>query len=125
VTLTNLFRLHAILAALYAVGLLLAPVAIIGLLSPEPLGAVGADITRLLGAALVLIASLTWGASFLDSRPARQVIARALLMYTALGLLITIAGQLQGTWGPLGWSNVISYLIFVAGYAYFLFVRPE
>jgi hypothetical protein len=32
---------------------------------------------------------------------------------------------MAGTWNALGWSSVISYLIFVLGYGYFLFLRPE
>ncbi len=123
--LTNLFRLHAILAALYALGLILAPQAIIGLLSPNPLTSPGTDITRLFGAALVLVTLIAWGASRLADQPARRLIAGSLLVYTALGLIITLLGQLAGVWGPLGWSNIISYGIFVAGYAYFLFVKPD
>jgi hypothetical protein len=123
--LTNLFRLHAILAVLYAVGLILAPQAIIGLLSPNPLNTLGADIARLFGAALVLVTVIAWGASRLTDRPARRLIAGGLLVYTALGFIITLLGQLAGTWGPLGWSNIVAYGIFVVGYAYFLFVKPE
>jgi hypothetical protein len=125
VNLSNFFRLHAIIAAVYALGLLLLPATIVGLLTPEPLGAAAIDIARLLGAAHVLIAALAWGASTLESRPARGVAARALLSYAVLGLVITAVGQVQGTWGPLGWSSVALYLLFVAGYGYFLFVRPE
>jgi hypothetical protein len=123
--LNNLFRLHAILAALYALGLVLAPQSIIGLLSPTPLSAIGVDITRLFGAALVLVAFIAWGASRLTDRAARRLIAGSLLVYTTLGLIISLLGQLAGTWGPLGWSNIIAYGIFVIGYAYFLFVKPE
>ena len=54
-TLTNLFRLHAVLAAIYAVSLLLVPKVMVSLLSEKPSGIVGTDITRLFGAALVLV----------------------------------------------------------------------
>jgi hypothetical protein len=124
-TLTNLLRLHAILAALYALGLILAPQTIISLLSPHPLSPVAIDITRLFGAALVLITLIAWGASRLTDRAARRLITRALLVYTSLGLIIALLGQLRGHWGPLGWSSVITYLIVVAGYVYFLFIKPE
>jgi hypothetical protein len=123
--LTNLFRLHAILAALYALGLLLVPQATIGLLSPLPLNPLGTDITRLFGAALVLVTLITWGASRLSDRSARRVVAGGLLVYTSLGAIIAVVGQLAGNWGVLGWSSIVSYLIFVLGYAYFLFVKPE
>lgn len=124
-SLTNLFRLHALLAALYALGLLTAPGAVIGILSPHPLSPVATDITRLFGAALVLIAFIAWGASQLTDQAARRLIARALLVYTALGLIIALLGQLAGHWGPLGWTNSLTYLLVAAGYSYFVFLRPE
>jgi hypothetical protein len=123
--LTNLFRLHAVLAALYALGLVLMPRVIIGLLADEPLGNVGTDITRLFGAALVLVTLLSWGASRISDTRARRLIATGLLVYTTLGGVIALLGQLVGTWGILGWSSIVTYLIFVIGYGYFLFVKPE
>lgn len=123
--LTNLFRLHAILAALYALGLVLAPQVIIGLLSPLPLNPVGTDIARLFGAALVLVAFIAWRASRLTDRSGRRMVASGFLIYTGLGAIITTWGQVSGTWSALGWSSIISYLIFVLGYAYFLFFKPN
>ena len=124
-TLTNLFRLHTVLAAIYAIGLVLFPGVVIGLLSDEPLGSVGTDVTRLLGAALVLVTLLTWAASRMRDTAARRAIALSLFVYTTLGAVITLLGQFAGTWGALGWSSIVSYLIFVVGYGYFLWVRPE
>jgi hypothetical protein len=123
--LTNLFRLHAILAALYALGLVFVPQFTIGLLSPLPLNAVGTDISRLFGAALVLVTFTTWRASRLADRPARRMFAGGLLVYSMLGVIITAWGQFAGTWSALGWSSIISYLVFVLGYGYFLFLKPE
>ena len=120
--LKNLFRLHAALAAIYAIGLVLVPRWVIGLLAYEPLGDVGADVTRLFGAALVMVTLLAWGASRSYEDATRRLIASVLFVYTTLGLVITLIGQLAGTWGVLGWSSIASYLIFVAGYGYFLVI---
>ena len=49
VNLTNLFRLHAILAGVYAVGLIVVPERLIGLLTALPLNAVAVDVARLFG----------------------------------------------------------------------------
>ena len=73
--LTNLFRLHAILAAIYGLGLVLAPQFVIGLLSPFPLNPVGTDIARLFGAALILIMFIAWRVSHLTDRPSRRMVA--------------------------------------------------
>ena len=124
-TLTNLFRLHALLATIYALSLVLAPKVVIGLLSNKPLGGVATDITRLFGAALVLIAIVTWTASRMSDTATRRTIALGLFVYTTLGLVITLPGQFKGTWGAFGWSSIVTYLIFVIGYGYFLLVRAE
>jgi hypothetical protein len=125
VTLTWLLRLHALLAAIYALGLLAFPRLILSLLSGGPLDPAGVAITRLFGAALVLVTLLAWGASQHGDRPLRQLVTTALFVYTTLWLLLTLLGQVTGTWNRLGWINVASYLIFVLGYGYYLFIRPE
>ena len=123
--LTNLFRLHAILAGVYAVGLIVVPQRLIGLLTALPLNPVAVDVARLFGAALVLVAYIAWRASLLTDRDSRRMIAFGLVGYTILGLIIALSGQISGTWNALGWSTVISYLIFVFGYGYFLLLRAE
>jgi hypothetical protein len=34
-------------------------------------------------------------------------------------------GTIGGVFGAAGWSAVIIYLFFVAGYGYFWFIKPE
>jgi hypothetical protein len=51
------------------------------------------------------------------------VAARGLLSYAVLGWSSPRSAR-SGHLGPLGWSSVALYPLFVAGYAYFLFVRP-
>lgn len=90
-----------------------------------PLNGLSLDITRIFGAALVLITLLAWGASNLSDKPARRMVASGLCIYTPLGMIVSLMGQLAGNWGPLGWSNVMVYLVISLGYAYFLFLKPE
>ena len=94
-------------------------------MSPFPLNPVGTDIARLFGAALILVMFIAWRASQLTDRPSRRMVAGGLLLYTTIGAVISTWGQLAGTWNVLGWSTIISYLIFVLGYGYFLFLKPE
>jgi hypothetical protein len=124
-TLTNLFRLHAVLAAIYAVSLLIAPKEVVGLLSGQSLSSVGVDITRLFAAALVLVTLVVWTASRVNDTITRRRLALSLFVYTTLGAIIALVGQLAGTWGALGWRSIVSYLIFVIDYGYFLFVNPN
>jgi len=53
------------------------------------------------------------------------MVAGGLLLYTTIGAVICTLGQLAGTWSVLGWSIILSYLIFVLGYGHFLFLKPE
>ncbi len=73
----------------------------------------------------MLVTLLDWGGSQHADRHLRQSATTALFVYTTLGLLLTLGGQLTGTWNRLGWINVASYLIFVLGYGYYLFTRRE
>ena len=123
--LNTVFRFHAILAFSYAVLLVLLPGFTLSLLSPQTPGPVGLDITRILGAAILFVGLMAWGASQLGDTATRRMIARGLLIYTGLGAAIALVGQLAGNWGVLGWSNVVVYLTVALGYAYFLFVKPE
>ena len=123
--LTNLFRLHAVLAFAYAVLMIFLPTFTVSLLSPSPLTPLGVDLTRILGAAILFVGMMAWGASGLSDAATRGMIARGLLVYTGLGAAIALMGQLAGNWGMLGWSNVLVYLFVALGYAYFLFLKPE
>ncbi|MFX0066978.1 MAG: hypothetical protein ACFFC7_33005 [Candidatus Hermodarchaeota archaeon] len=59
ISLTNLFHLHAVLGAIYAIVILFFPRELILLLSDELISNVVTDVTRLFGAAIVLVALLT------------------------------------------------------------------
>src|SRR4051812_1255122 len=118
--LAHLFRLHAVLAAVYALGLIVVPQRTIGLLTALPLNSVALDVARLFGAALVLITYIAWRASFLIDGESRRMIALGLFIYTTLGVVIASWGQISGTWNAFGWSSVILYLALAFGYGYFL-----
>jgi hypothetical protein len=65
-------------------------------MSTVPINAVGTAITRLFGAALVLITLLVWGASRLTDPAARRLIATALFVYVTLGAVLMLVGQIAG-----------------------------
>ena len=123
--LTNLFRLHAILAGLYAIALIIFPQFTMNLLAKKTVGIIGIEMTRLLGAALVLITIMAWRAASLKDFVPRKIIALGLFVYTTLGLFFTLWGQLTGKWSVWGWSSVGTYAIFSIGYGFFLFLQPE
>ncbi|MCA9638538.1 MAG: hypothetical protein KC420_21060 [Myxococcales bacterium] len=116
-SLAPLMRLHAAMAAPYALALLFAPTWLCGLLSPHPLGIAGVEVARLFGAATALVTCVAWIGAGLDDRRAQRRLAAALLLYMVLGTGISLAGQLGGAWGPLGWSNVAVYGVLALAYA--------
>ena len=123
--LNNLFRLHAVLAFSYAVLMIALPAFTIGLLSPQPLNGLAVDLTRILGAAILFVGLMAWGAAQQSDPAARRMIATGLLVYTGLGAALALVGQLAGNWGVLGWSNYLVYFFVASGYAYFLFLKKE
>jgi len=123
--LSNLFRLHALLALPYALFLILLPRVMIDLMSEDVLNPIGANIARLMGAALILVAQFSWQASRSENRSMRKSIAAGLWTYVTLGFIITLGAQLRDIWGVWGWLNVVSYAIFVIGYSYYLFIGED
>jgi len=123
--LSNLFRLHALLALPYALFLILLPRVMIDLMSEDVLNPIGANIARLMGAALILVAQFSWQASRSENSSMRKSIAAGLWTYVTLGFIITLGAQLREIWGVWGWLNVASYAIFVIGYGYYLFIGED
>lgn len=119
---TFLFRLHAILAIPYALGLLLIPRKIVNYFTKKSLLAPGAAITRLFGASLLFIALTTWESSFLNNVETQRMVARNLFIYTSIGFISLLFSQMSGHWNRWGWLNILSYLIFVIGYGYLLWL---
>ena len=80
---------------------------------------------RLAGGSILGFATLMWYGRTRASQDSRRAIALALMVQDIVGAIASIVLQLQGVVNPLGWSNVIGYLILAIGYAYFLFVRSS
>jgi hypothetical protein len=76
------------------------------------------------GAALFGNMVLTWYARNADRSDTRMAIIRALFVYDAIGVIISIAAIINGILNPLGWLVVALYLFFTIGFGYFLIARP-
>ena len=77
------------------------------------------------GAALFGNLVLTWFARKASESDARLAIIRALFVYDAIGVVVTLMALLAGILNPLGWSIVVIYLFFALGFGYFMIVKPE
>ena len=117
------FRTFLIIKALvclfFGIFLLLAPVTLFGLLGGSP-GEVGKFTAREYGAALIGTLLLTWFAKDVKASDAKGAILLDLLVYDAIGVIITLLVTLSGTLNALGWGIVIVYLFFTIGSALLL-----
>jgi hypothetical protein len=55
---------------------------------------------------------------------ARLAIIRALFVYDAIGVVVTLMALFAGILNALGWLVVAIYLFFTVGFGYFMLVTP-
>ncbi len=118
-----LMTIAAIVAGLFGVGFVLVPAEVLA-----PYG-VTADpsleyMSRLFGAALILVAVLTWTARNATDSQAGRAIMLAIFVGDSAGFVVALLGQLAGVVNALGWSTVAIYLFFALGFGYFYFGKP-
>ena len=82
-------------------------------------------LARVLGAAFISFAVLTWWARNANDSTARRAIVLAFLIGNSAGFVVALMGQLDEIPNSLGWSTVVIYLLFALGYGYFQFVKPK
>ena len=115
--------LHAILNLAFGIGFIFAPARTLALYGVGT-DATGTFMTRLFGAALIQVGLVTWLARRDTDTPARRAIQLGYTGGLAVGLVISLLGQLSGLFNALGWSTVAIYLLLGVGYAYF-HARPS
>ncbi len=115
----TLLVIKAVVCLVFGALLLIAPTALIELLGGA-LNDGGTFTAREYGAALVGTLLLTWFARNVTASDARGAILLDLLVYDAIGAIVTFLVVLSGVLGMLGWAIVAVYLFFAAGSAYVL-----
>jgi hypothetical protein len=120
----NLFTVSAIVAGLFGLAFVLVPGPLTELYDIE-LNDGGLYIGRLLGAAFLMFAVLTWQSRDAQDSTARQAIILALLVGFVVGFVVSLVGQFNNIVNALGWTTVAIYLLFSVAYGYFQFRKPE
>ena len=125
-----LFILNTIVALTFAAGLLLAPKTMLGLfgVSVGTTASFNASlnfVAQLLGAALTLPGLLSWFAGGMTESSARRSVVISLFIFQVIGLAVSLLGMLSKVMLVTGWAIVVLFLVFAAGYAYFLFMRQS
>lgn len=119
-TFRTLLIIKAAVCLVFGAFLLLAPSLLLGLLGAE-LNDSGTFTAREYGAAVIGTLLLTWFAKDVKATGARGAILLDLLVYDAIGLIVTFLVVLSGVLNTLGWAIVVVYLFFTVGSGYLLF----
>ncbi len=120
----TLLVIKAIVCLVFGVYLLVAPASLLGLLGAS-LGAAGSFTAREYGAAMIGMVLLTWFAKDVRASDARGAILLHLLVYDAIGVVITMSVVTAGVLNALGWGIVVVYAFFTLASGYLLLVeRP-
>lgn len=121
-TFKSLLMIKAVVCLFFGTLLLLLPVTLLGILGAS-LGAAGTFTAREYGAAVIGTLFLTWFARDAGESPARRPILLHLLVYDAIGFIVTLAAVLSGVLNTLAWGIVAVYLFFTIGSGYLLVPR--
>jgi len=123
-TFRSLLVIKAVVCLFFGVFLLVAPGSLFGLLGAA-LNAGGMFTAREYGAALIGTLLLTWFAKDVKASDARGAILLDLLVYDAIGAVVTLLVVLSGVLNALGWGIVVVYLFFAVGSGYLLLQRKR
>ena len=85
------------------------------------LAAGGIFAAREYGASMMGNMMLAWIARNSGESDARRAIIIALLVYDAVGVIVTMMAIFSGALNTLGWLIVALYLFFTVGFGYYLF----
>lgn len=121
-TFRTLLVIKAVVCLFFGVVILAAPGFLFRLLGGD-LNPGGRFTAREYGAALIGTLLLTWLAKDVLAADARRAILIDLLVYDAIGVVISVAAVVSGVLGTLGWGVVVVYLFFAVGSAYVLLAR--
>jgi len=115
----TLLIIKAVVCVVFGVLLLFFPGWLLGLMGAS-LTPGGTFMAREYGAALFGTLMLTWFARNAASTETRRPVLLDLLVYDAIGFVVTTLTTLSGVLNWLGWGIVLVYAFFTAGSAYLL-----
>ena len=119
-----LLVIKAAVCLVFGLLLLLLPMQLYGLFGTA-LTPAGVFAAREYGAAVIGIMLLTWfGRELLDPK-AQRAILLLILVYDAIGAVVSTMATIGGVLNPLGWAIVLLYLLLALGAAYVMRSVPR
>ena len=116
--LSTLFIINTVVALLLGLGFILVPASLVSMYGVV-LNDTGIHIARLLGAAYLAFAIISWMVRYSAGGSELRAILLAFFIGDMLGFVITLIDQLRGMANALGWSSVAIFLLFGLGFGYF------
>lgn len=120
---STLLVIYAAISLIFGIGFLFSPNLILSMYGLE-LDALGIFLARILGAAMLALAFLTWSTRNIGPSEARNAIVLSIFVFESLGFVLSLIAQLAGILGVMGWSFVILFLIFAVALGYARFFKP-
>jgi len=120
--LRTFLTVSAIVALLYALGLILMP-ATLGPMYGFAASAGEKLISQFFGVELLALGIIQWLSKDLPNASVRPIIIGSLVA-NVVGVIVSVMGTLGGVMNSVGWSSVAIYLLLALGFAYFQFMAP-
>ena len=124
--LKHILILNGIIALVYALGELFIPQTVGSIYGFKDSGNPELMLTaRYFGWGLLAVGLICALVATTPPSEAKQAIVKALFVAQSVGVIVSLVGTISGVMSAMGWSAVIIYLFFAAGYGYFGFIKPE
>ena len=126
VTFKNLSMISAALTAIFGIGFILMPEDVLDMYDVT-LTNDGYHVTKLFGAAFILLALTAWFIKDLEPSDLRNNLSIGFIVGNGLGLIFSILNIFDDDTdaNSLEWLNVVLYGILGAGFVYFAFFETE
>ena len=120
--LRSFLTIAAVVALVYALGLILMPMFIA---TTYGFGTSASEIllARFFGVELLVLGVINWMAKDFTAANARPIITGSLIG-NIVGAFFALMGTLNSVMNTVGWSAVAVYLLLALGFAYFQFMAP-
>jgi uncharacterized membrane protein YfcA len=116
--------IKSIITVVFGIGFVVVPVRVMSYYGVT-LDPAGAYMTRLFGAAFIVIGLLLWYGRKDAGSPALKAIVLGVFIGDIVGFVLALQAQLLGIVNALGWLTVAIYFFLVLGFGYFLFKKQR
>ena len=121
--LNTLFVINAVVAVLFGLGFILIPSQLLSLYNVD-MNEAGIYLARLLGAAFLAFAIISWLVRDSVGSHDQRAVVMAFLIADILSFIVSLTYQFQGIANAIGWSTIVIYLLLGLGFGYFYFRNP-